>query len=85
MQEHTFIERGWFRFVNPVRDGVIRMEFDEYVSEINIVDLNGRIMKVFRPKNQRKMSEELTLFPGMYIIQPIDNGERKKPQRLVIE
>lgn len=42
-------------------------------------------MKVILPKHERKLNEELNLLPGLYIVQSVKNGEKNKPQRLVIE
>lgn len=81
----TDIEQALLRFVNPVNDGILRMEFDEELSEVRILDLSGRTMKVYLPNEERKLNEVLGLLPGLYFVQPVKNGERKKPHRLIVE
>jgi endo-1,4-beta-xylanase len=72
-------------FENPVRDGILRMEVPAEITELRILDLSGRTMKIVQIKDNRNVKEEHGLLPGLYLVQPIRNTERRKPQRLVIE
>jgi hypothetical protein len=77
-------QNALFRFINPVNDGVLHMELDEEILEVRILDLNGRTMKVFMSRKEKKMDEELALLPGMYIIQPVRIGAKERPRRLIV-
>jgi endo-1,4-beta-xylanase len=72
------------QFVNPARNNTFKAEVAEDVSEIRILDLKGRTVKVL-PVKDAKLIEELELQPGLYVIQPLKDGKKAKPQRLVIE
>lgn len=87
-QEEPFFRddavEGDITFQNPVRHGVLRMEVPEGISEIRILDFTGRTMKVMPVKKQGSLTEEVTVLPGLYILQPLRNGEKRRPQRLVV-
>jgi hypothetical protein len=71
-------------FENPVRGTILRMDVPEEITELRILDLSGRTMKVVITR-KGQVNEEHGLLPGLYLVQPVRNTERRKPQRLVIE
>ena len=72
-------------FVNPVQHGLLVMEVAEGISEVRLLDFNGRAIHVMPTQGQRKMEVQLEVASGLYMLQPFRGLQRRKAQRLIVQ
>src|SRR5688572_399865 len=72
-------------FVNPVQHGLLVMEVAEGISEVRMLDFNGRAIHVMPTQGQRKMEVQLEVASGLYMLQPFRGLQRRKAQRLIVQ
>jgi endo-1,4-beta-xylanase len=72
-------------FVNPVTEGKLHLDVTDETSEIRIIDLSGKTVKTFTIKAPGKTTEEIQMLPGLYLLQPVNNGLKRKPQRMLVQ
>lgn len=75
---------------NPVSKGQITIEYqlnDEIKNaQLNITDLNGRVLKVFNLDGAGTLQiEEINLAAGVYLYQLIYDGQKTASQKLIVQ
>ncbi len=72
-------------YPNPYFGGLLNIEMNgmDGLSEIRIFNVTGKLMKELSLENQQKMSIEMKLLPGMYVIN-VNNAGRDIAERLLV-
>ncbi|MEI7980320.1 MAG: glycosyl hydrolase 53 family protein [Bacteroidota bacterium] len=72
-------------YPNPSSGGLLNIELSDLTvtSVISIFDVNGRLMRSKRVKDERKTLIDINLSPGIYLVN-VDNGELTATGKLLI-
>jgi len=71
-------------FVNPVSGGVMDIEVGEGISEIRMIDLNGRALNTLEVKGQRNVKMEIKAGAGLYLLQSYNGEQKRNSYRLIV-
>jgi hypothetical protein len=72
-------------FTNPTSNGEFNIDVAEGISDIKMIDLMGKELKAMPVNGRRTLNIQLDVKSGLYILQPYQGVQKRKPHRLIVK